>query len=108
MVTGEGLVTEAVKVTTVPAVTEEADRASVVVVGVPARATGAASMAMIPIIVLRRIDTWRCRRLREDTSEQAEPFAGCIKQALLVSMISFHAASIIRSPALATHVLSLG
>jgi hypothetical protein len=72
VVTGEPLLTEAVRVTTVPAVTEEADRVSVVVVAVPAAcATGAASMVMIAVIALRRIDTERWRRLREYTSGRA-------------------------------------
>ncbi len=65
MVTGEGLVTEAVKVTTVPEVTEEPDESgpeeddsvSVVAVVIWACATDAASMAMAAIIAPRRIAT---------------------------------------------------
>ena len=58
VVTGEPLDTEAVRVTTVPAVTEEeGDTLSVVVVLVWACAAGAASRATIDIAMQRRIQT---------------------------------------------------
>jgi hypothetical protein len=77
------LVTEAVRVTVVPAGTEEPedkgpefdDKASVVVVVVPAIChSGAATIAMIATIALRRIHRLRRRCSREDVSGRAKLF----------------------------------